>query len=173
MNFHYISQTEITLEKYLAWATNPIGKKALKKKRTATFISIAGLAVSLAGGVFCLKFGYKEFALLYLAFFAAFIYKSTIGTRKAHEKTYRSTLDAVDGAKWLRTITFGSNVQVTDNNSTTTFKYSDFRRVGENENYYLLYRNEDIVLRVEKGSFTTGDESKFREYLSSRIKNRI
>ena len=75
--------------------------------------------------------------------------------------------------KWIRTITFGSNVQVSDNNSTTTFKYSDFRKVGENENYYLLYRDENFVLRVEKGSFITGDESQFRDYLSSRIKNRM
>ena len=27
MNLHYISQSEITLEKYITWANKPIGKK--------------------------------------------------------------------------------------------------------------------------------------------------
>ena len=31
MTVHYISQTEITAEKYISWANNPIGKKAIKK----------------------------------------------------------------------------------------------------------------------------------------------
>jgi hypothetical protein len=173
MNFHYISQSEITLEKYIAWANNPIGKKAIKKKKQRNLISIMGIMISVVGGGFCVKMGYTDFVLIYLAFLAAFICKITIGKRKAHEKTFRSTLAAMGSDKWIRTITFGSNVQVSDNNSTTTFKYSDFRKVGENENYYLLYRDENFVLRVEKGCFITGDESQFRDYLSSRIKNRM
>ena len=30
MTVHYISQTEITAEKYISWANNPIGKKAIE-----------------------------------------------------------------------------------------------------------------------------------------------
>lgn len=173
MNFHYISQSEITLEKYLAWSSKPIGKKAVKKQKQRNLISIMGIMISVIGGGFCLHMGYTDFVLIYLAFLVAFVYKITIGKRKAGEKTFRSTLATMGSDKWIRTITFGSNVQVSDNNSTATFKYSDFKKVGENENYYLLYRDENFVLRVEKGSFTTGDESQFRDYLSSRIKNRM
>ena len=173
MNFNYISQSEITLEKYIAWANKPIGKKAIKKQRQQRMISIMGIMISVIGGGFCLKMGYKDFALIYMAFLVAFIGKVTIGKRKAHEKTFRSTLAVMGSDKWLRTVAFGNNVQVSDNNSTTTFRYSDFRKVGENENYYLLYRDENFVLRVEKGSFTTGDESMFMEFLSGRIKNRM
>ena len=173
MNLHYISQSEITLEKYITWANKPIGKKAIKKQKQRNFISLIGILISVIGGGACFYLGYRDFAIIYIAFLAAFICKITIGKRKAHEKTFRSTLAAMGSDKWIRTITFGSNVQVSDNNSTTTFKYSDFRKVGENENYYLLYRDENFVLRVEKGSFTTGDEPQFRDYLSSRIKNRM
>ena len=173
MTVHYISQTEITAEKYISWANNPIGKKAIKKKKQRNLISIMGIMISVVGGGFCIKMGYTDFVLIYLAFLVAFIYKITIGNRKAHEKTFASTIAAMGGDKWMRTITFASNIQVADNNSTTTFKYSDFKKVGENDRYYLLYRDENFVLRVEKGSFITGDESEFRNYLASRIKNRM
>ncbi len=173
MTIHYISQAEITAEKYISWANNPIGKKAVKKKKQAALISAMGILICLAGGFFCIKMDYKEFGWIYGAFLVAFLYKITLGTKKAHQKTFNSTIAAMGGEKWIRTITFGSNVQVSDNNSTTTFKYSDFKKVGENDGYYLLYRDENFVLRVEKGSFITGDESEFKNYLASRIKNRM
>lgn len=173
MTVHYVSQTEITLEKYLAWANKPIGRKAVKKQRQRNFISLMGIMISVAGGGFCIHMGYTDFVLIYLACLVAFVYKITIGKRKAAEKTYHTTLVAITGDRWLRTITFGSNIQVADNNSTTTFKYSDFKKVDQNENYYLLYRNEDLVLRVEKGSFITGDEAEFESFITSRIKNKM
>ncbi len=173
MTTHYISQTEITLEKYMHWAGNPIGRKAIKKQKQRNMITILGIIISLAGSIFCFKMDAAEFAWLYFAFIIAFIYKITIGKRKANERVYRNTLAAMNGEKWLRTITFGSNVQVADNNSTTTFKYSDFRKFGENDRYYLLYHSEDLVLRVEKGTFITGDEKQFKDFITSRIKNRM
>ncbi len=173
MTTHYISQTEITLEKYMHWASNPIGKKAIKKQKQRNLITIIGMLISVAGGIFCVKIGETAFAWLYLAFFVAFAYKITLGKKKANEKIYYNTLTAMGGEKWIRTITFGSNVQVADNNSTTTFKYSDFRKFGENDRYYLLYRSEDLVLRVEKGSFITGDETEFESFITSRVKNRM
>lgn len=173
MTTHYISQTEITLEKYLDWASKPIGKKAVKKQKQRYLITAMGMLISIAGGIFCIKMDAAEIAWLYLAFFVAFAYKITLGKKKANEKVYYNTLTAMGSEKWIRTITFGSNVQVADGNSTTTFKYSDFRKLGENDRYYLLYRSEDLVLRVEKGSFITGDEAEFKGFITSRIKNRM
>ena len=64
MTVHYISQTEITAEKYISWANNPIGKKAIKKKKQRNLISIMGIMISVVGGGFCLKMGYTDYYLI-------------------------------------------------------------------------------------------------------------
>ena len=173
MTVHYISQTEITMEKYLRWANNPIGKKAARKLRQHRMLNTVGMAFSLVGGLVCLKTQSYVFSVLYLFFFAAFVYKMFFATKMRNKKLYNQTIRAMDGEKWIRTITFGSNIQVADNNSTTTFKYSDFKKVDENDTSYLLYRDENLVLRVDKGSFVTGDETDFKKFITSRIKNKI
>ncbi len=173
MTVHYISQTEITLKKYLSWANKPIGRNAVKKLNRYRMINGFAMVFSLLGGLFCFKSDIAEMAWLYIAFFLAFGYKLLFGRNSANKKLYNQSIAAMDGEKWIRTITFASNIQVADNNSTTTFKYSDFKKVDENSSYYLLYRDENLVLRVDKGSFVTGDEAQFKAFITSRIKNKI
>lgn len=173
MTVHYISQTEITLEKYLHWANNPIGKNAVKKLTRYHMINGFAMVFSLAGGLFCFRSDITEMAWLYMAFFIAFGYKLLFARNISNKKLYNQSIAAMDGEKWIRTITFASNIQVADNNSTTTFKYSDFKKVDENSRYYLLYRDENLVLRVDKGSFITGEELQFKAFIASRIKNKI
>ena len=172
MTTHFISQTEITLDKYLYWANHPIGKNARKKLRTHNIICVFGIIFSLIGGIFCLKNGAFDFGIIYLAFFAAFVWKALFQRTRANKKLYVDTIKAQGGAGWIRSITFAGNIQVEDNNSVTTFKYSDFKKVTESDRYYLLYRDENLVLRVEKGSFITGDEAAFMSFITKRIKNK-
>ena len=54
--------------------------------------------------------------------------------------------------------------------TATTYKYHEYKKFDENERYYLLFKNENAVLRVEKGAFVEGSEEDFVKYIKSRIK---
>lgn len=173
MTIHFISESEITLDKYLYWAGHPIGRNARKKLRTANMINIFGILFSAVGGRFCLHLGSNDIALVYGGLLLAFVYKTFFHRRRANKKLYTQTIIAQGGGVWLRTITFGSNIQVSDGNTTSTYKYSDFRKVSRDSRHYLLFMNEDLVLRVEKGSFTTGNEADFLPFLKKRIRDKM
>lgn len=173
MTVHFVSQIEVTLEKYIEWCNNPIGKKARKKLRTTKFIGIFGILFTLVGCGICAYLKYYDFATIYAFFTFAFTYKLFYGRIKANKRRYDTVIGGMTGSKWIRTITFGSNVQLADNNSTITYKYSDFKKFDETDKYYLLYQSENYVLRVDKGSFITGAEEDFKSFITSRIKNRI
>ncbi len=173
MTIHFESKSEITLDKYLYWASHPIGRNARKKLFISNMINILGMLFSVLGGRFCIYLDSKEIALIYLAMFVAFFYKTFFHRKRANKKLYTQTIIAQGGGPWVRTTTFGSNIQVADNNSVSTYKYSDFKKVSQDSRHYLLYMNQDIVLRVEKGSFTTGNEADLLPFLQKRIKNKF
>jgi len=87
MTTHFISQTEITLDKYLYWANHPIGKNARKKLRTHNIICVFGIIFSLIGGIFCLKNGAFDFGIIYLAFFCCFCLESPFSAHQSQQKT--------------------------------------------------------------------------------------
>ena len=173
MTIHFESKSEITLEKYLYWAGHPIGRNARKKLRTSNMINIFGILFSAVGGRFCLHLGSNDIALIYGALLVAFVYKTFFHRKRANKKLYTQTIIAQGGGVWMRTITFANNIQVSDGNTTSTYKYSDFKKVSQDARHYLLFMNEDLVLRVEKGSFATGNEADFLPFIKKRIKDKM
>ena len=72
--------------------------------------------------------------------------------------------------RWIRTITFDDKITVVDGNSSSVFSYSDYKWAEETDNAYLLFRNENVLLRVEKGSFTYGNEENFLHWIKNKLK---
>ncbi len=165
----YKSVSEITFEKYWNMTKHPIGKKTKKKLNTWYGLNGIGIAVMCAGIFYCVFTDDISMAVVFVAFLCMFTYKLFFQRKIMAQKQYKSTLESFGQDKWIRTITFGEKITVADNNSVSTFKYSDYKYTGENEKYYLLYRNENVVLRIEKGSFITGDEAKFLKWINNKI----
>lgn len=170
MTPYFENKSEITLSKYLYQCNTPIGKKAkinLKRWRTTQV-----LAMLAAAAITVLSFSMDAAPIGYISIvlFVAFVFKLLFERNIRNKKTYRQIIENQPDGKWVRTVTFDKDIRVTDGNTVTSFKYSQFKWFSENDKYYLLFRDENAVLRVEKGCFTTGDEQEFLVFIRKRIK---
>ena len=166
----YISNTEITLDKYIEMSNNPIGKSArnnLKRWKAAKICSIAIMAVT---GAMCAFSGRTELAVICTVLGLALLYQLLIQRKQLIKKQYNTTVQSMTEEKWIRTITFDDKITVADGNNSSVFAYSDYKWADENYKYYLIYRNENVVLRVEKGSFTYGNEKDFLRWIKNKLK---
>ena len=166
----YKSNIEITEEKYLEMCNNPVGKSAKKKLSAWKAVQIACMAIAAANATIAFYIKSTAIGVISIMFAVAFAYKFFIQRTSRNKKQYATIRSQQTEEKWMRTITFADKITVEEANSTTTFKYSDFRWVSEDEINYLLFKNENVALRVEKGSFVIGDEANFKNWISNKIK---
>ncbi len=166
----YISQTEITLEKYIDMSIHPIGKSARNNLKRWKAAKIGGTALMAVTGAMCALSGRKEFAIIAAMLGLTLLYQLLIQRKQIIKKQYKTTTDAMTEEKWIRTITFDDKITVADGNTSTSFAYSDYKWADENDKYYLVYRNENVVLRIEKGSFIHGDEKSFLRWINNKLK---
>ena len=115
-------------------------------------------------------YGRTELAVICAVLGLALLYQLLIQRKRLIKKQYNTTVQSMTEEKWIRTITFDDKITVADGNNSSVFAYSDYKWAGENDKYYLLYRNENIVLRIEKGSFTYGNEKDFLRWINNKLK---
>lgn len=166
----YISKTEITLDKYIEMSNNPMGKSARNNLKRWKAAKIGGTALMAVTGAMCAFSGRKDFAFLAAAFGIGLLYQLLIQRKQLIKKQYNTAVQSMTEEKWIRTITFDDKITVADGNNSSVFAYSDYKWADENDKYYLIYRNENVVLRVEKGSFTYGNEKDFLRWIKNKLK---
>ncbi len=166
----FVNKSEITLEKYLYLCNNPIGKKAAKKLKNWKMLQIFAMSVMLVNSMVCYAADALPIAIISLILCFAFLYKLFFQRNRANKFKYEQIMKNYDSEKWYRTITFEKDIKVTDGNTVTTFKYYEFNKIEEDKRYYLLFKNENAVLRVEKGAFTVGNEEDFIKFINRKIK---
>ena len=172
MSVIYENQSVMTLEKYLYQCNTPIGKKAKKDLKRWKISQISGLAASLVLTVFCFLYNAEPIGVISALFVLVFVYNLGFKRNVNNKKLYNRIISEQPDGNWVRSISFDKDIKVTDGNSVTTFQYKDFVKFEENSKYYLLYRNENAVLRVEKGAFVKGDEETFPRFIKNKIKKR-
>ena len=165
----YISQTEITEEKYIEIINRPIGREASTKLKRWKTAKLAGIAVCAVMCAVCTAGKDYDFALIAGVFAVVFAYQLFIQRKQSVRKMYRQSLQSMNTDRWIRTITFDEKITVADGNSSTVFAYSDYKWAEETDSDYLLFRNENILLRVEKGSFTYGKEENFLRWIQNKL----
>ena len=168
----FVNKSEMTLEKYLYICNNPVGKKAKKKLKNWKMLQIFAMAVMLVNGVVCYVSDALPIAVISLVLCFAFAYKLLVHRNVVQKKQYKAIIENQPDGKWYRTITFDKDIKVTDGNTVTTYKYSEYKKFDENNRYYLLFKNENAVLRVEKGAFIEGTDEEFVNFITRRIKNK-
>lgn len=169
MASYYENKSEITLEKYLYQCNNPIGKKAKKDLRKWKATQISGLVIMAISTVLFISADATTLCAVSIPIFMAFLYNLLFKRNRQNTKLYKQIVQNQPDEKWTRTTTFDKCIKVTDGNTVTTFKYNDFVKFTENDKYYLIFKNENAVLRVEKGCFTAGDETDFVAFMERRI----
>ena len=164
--------SEIPLEKCLYLCNNPIGKKAKKKLKNWKLLQGFAMAVMAVNGIVCFVSDALPIAVISLVMCFAFLFKLFFQRNIANKKQYNQIIENQPDGKWFRTITFDKDIKVTDGNTVTTFKYHEYKKFDENDRYYLLFKNENAVLRVEKGAFVEGTDEEFVNFISRKIKNK-
>lgn len=164
------NKSEITLEKYLYLSNHPIGKKAKKKLKNWRMLQIFAMAVMAVNAVVCFVSDALPIAVISVMLVAAFLCKLLFQRKRTYTKQYKQIIANQENGQWYRIITFDKDVKVTDGSKLTTFKYHEFVKFDEDERYYLLFKNENAVLRVEKGAFTVGTDEEFVEFINKKIR---
>ena len=164
------NKSEITLEKYLYLSNHPIGKKAKKKLKNWRMLQIFAMAVMAVNAIVCFVSDALPIAVISVMLVAAFLCKLLFQRNRTYTKQYKQIIANQENGQWYRVITFDKDVKVTDGSTLTTFKYHEFVKFDEDERYYLLYKNENSVLRIEKGAFTVGTDAEFIEFINKKIR---
>lgn len=118
--------------------------------------------VSLTNGT---GFNYKSLLSLLLIFFFLFFY-----SRVAAKRRYKNDLSA---NKWIPTITTfmvreDAIVVKHSNSSAQPIPYSDFKKVANTKNFFILITNERLALYFKKDSFTKGSAEEFETFLKQK-----
>ena len=169
---HFVNKSEITLEKYLYMCNHPVGKKAKKKLKNWKMLQAFAMVVMAVNGVVCYVSDALPIAVISLVMCFAFIFKLFFQRNMINRKQYNQIIENQPDGKWFRTITFDKDIKVTDGNTITAYKYHEYKKFDENDRYYLLFKNENAVLRVEKGAFVEGTDEEFADFMSKRIKSK-
>lgn len=173
MSVIYENKSEITLEKYLYQCNTPIGKKSKKQLKVWKTTQISAMVVTLMLSIMCFNSNSAPLGVVAAMFFLIFVYNVFFKRNARNKKLYKQIIENQPDGKWFRVITFDKDIKVTDGNTVTTFEYKNFVRFEENEKYYLLFKDANAVLRIEKGAFVKGDETTFPRFIQNKIKKGI
>lgn len=168
----FVNKSEITLEKYLYLCNNPVGKKAKKKLKNFKMLMVFAMIVMAVNGIVCYFSNALPITVISLVLCFAFLYKLLFQRNQSNRKLYNQIIENQPDGKWYRTITFEKDIKVTDGNTVTSYKYHEYKKFDEDERYYFLFKNENAVLRIEKGAFIEGTDEEFVNYIKTRIKNK-
>lgn len=165
----FINQYQITLEVYQQWAKHPVGNRAVRARKKGI-----RLRVMLACcGVFLLLDGLliREFFLMMCGFlfFLLALFRLFVLPNRLIKSQYQMILKAQNRDYWVRTVTFSDGIVSEDGNGTTRYAYSDMIKITEDHNYFYLFSNEDMVLRIHKAGFLLGTPDEFREFCRGGI----
>ena len=164
------NKSEITLEKYLYLCNHPIGKKAKKKLKNWRMLQLFAMGVTTVYSIVCYISDALPLAVIGLVLICAFLYKLFFQRNRVNTNQYKQIIENQENGEWFRVTTFDKDVKVTDGNTVTTFKYHEFVKFDEDKRYYLLFKNENAVLRVEKGAFTVGTDEDFVVFMNKKIR---
>lgn len=166
----FINQYQVTLERYQYWARHPVGKKAVHNRRLGIRLRIAliccGLLLILCGvltqerimpilGIFGILMG-----LARLFFLPNIILK----------KQYALILKSQNSDTWVEQIVFSDEIVCESGNASFRYACSDILSVTEDSDYFYLFYNEDMVLRIYKPGFVLGTSDDFRIFCKELVK---
>ncbi len=172
MEQKFIIQHPVTFEMYKEWAKNPITSNAIEKRKKGIRLRVTGCAVS----VFLIVIGIlseKLYSILIGAVFIVFyLWRLFFMPNRIIKKGYDSILKVLNSSQWIRTITLSDKIIVEDGKTNINFEYSEISKITEGDNYFNLFFNADIALRVPKDSFTSGSPDEFREFINKAAINK-
>jgi hypothetical protein len=172
MDAKFINQYTITFDMYRDWAKHPVGQAAIRSRRKNLVLCIGGIVVSVGLAVFGAVMSQFYVVLMGAVFFIIFGLRLFFIPQQLLRKKYAMILKSLNGAQWTRTITFADKITVEDGRNSGSYDYSEFKALTEDEQYFFLFLNNDMALRVRKDSFTEGTAERFGKQMRKAIKRK-
>ena len=167
----FVNQYTITLELLKEWTKLPVGRSAIQGRRKWLILRTFGVAISIV----IIAFGaiMQEFyaALLGVAFFVLYFLQLVVVPGRALKKRYDMRIKSLNNQPWVRKTLFSDKIAVEEGSSTTNFEYAEIVKVTEDEQYFNLFLNEDMALRIRRDSFIHGSSEGFRDFINAAISN--
>jgi hypothetical protein len=172
MEPEFVNQYTITLELLKEWAKHPVGRSAVSNRKKSVTLRTLGIAISgmmIAAGIIMNQF---YVILMGIAFFLIYAFRLFVLPNKALKAQYDMKLKSLNNMPWIRTTTFSNMITVEDGKSNTSFEYSKILKITENEQYFNLYLNENMVLRIRRDSFILGTCDDFEKFIKKSAKRK-
>lgn len=172
MEQQFIIQHPVTFEMYKEWAKNPITSKAIEKRRIALCLRVFGSIMSVILIVIGVISGQLYAILAGAAITFFYLWRQFVAPNRRMKKGYDSIMKVLNSSQWIRTITLSDKIVVEDGKTNISFEYSEISEFTEDDKYFNLFFNADIVLRVPKNSFISGSPDGFREFINISATNK-
>lgn len=164
-----VNQYSVTYEIFRKWAARPVGKTAVRNRRRGLRLRIVsagcGIVIIITGSIT------QDFIniLLGIMILGIALLRLFVTPDKILRKQYDLVLKSQNTDSWIRTITFGEDILCEDGNTTHRYSYADIQMFMEDPEYFYLLYNEDMVLRIKKGSFVAGSDDEFRKFCNEHF----
>ena len=169
MEIIFKSEFIMTLDRYLYFCNNPVGEEAERKFRAWKNRNILSFILSLLCAlIFALM---KDWVGIYILLFssAIFLYRLLYQRKKINTSLYNDVRKAQESTDWIRTTTFTDVMKVKEGNTESVYEYSYIKKITEDNEYFYLWHNSDIVFRIPQDSFVIGDKKDFKDFIADRI----
>lgn len=170
MEAKFINQYEVTIEMIQQWEAHPVGRKAVHDHKIGIHLRIAiiccGLLLILCS-VLTQEILFTLFGILAIFIGLARLF---LLPKLVLKKQYALILKSQNADAWLNQFTFSDEIVYESGNTSSRYAYSDIINVTEDRQYFYLFYNEDMVLRIYKAGFVLGTAEGFREFCRDVIK---
>lgn len=165
----FVNEYKITFEMYREWSKNPVGEFAVKsrKKGIRLRIILACCAIFIIIDAILLHNYY--FMMFGFAFLIIAVNRLFIAPNKILKSQYNLILKSKNSNELVQKIIFSDNIIFEECNTTTRYDYSEIIKISEDDKYFYLFYNADMVLRILKSGFVVGTAEGFREFCDSTI----
>ncbi len=164
----FICEFDVTYEDYKYWARHPLGAAAVRNRRLSFILRIVGIALS----IFIIALGATGVGAAYvvvgIAFLIFFLGRMLLSENIILKKQYETILKAQKDGVWTRVYSFGDKVSVADGRAVSEYEYSELKRFSEDERYFILWLNNDMVMRLPKDRFIVGNPEDFRGFFTEK-----
>lgn len=169
MEAKFINEYSITFEMYKDWFNHPIGNAALKDRKRRNYLMVVMACCSIIMIVIGLLL--KEFfaVIMGFAFLMSALSRFLILPNKIIKIQYDSLLKLKSSDLVIRKTIFSDEILCESGKAAMRYSYSEIVKITEDDGYFYLFLNVDMVLRIKKDGFTLGTDDTFREFCNTFI----
>ena len=171
--FIFKNKFEITENLLKQWSKKPIGNSAkLFKVFSNIFFFVLLFCVVILVFVSIVNAADRTINIIMAAFFfvMAVFYRFLLPKIRIRQR-YNYFMKQQLSEAWIRTVKFTENIIVEDGNMQAKYEYSQIKDITQDEKYFYLWLDANLILYIKKGAFSEGHENEFFEFFKSKMEN--